>query len=274
MQIYVEPAQLSGLIPCQSLTSLVWDSFQTIGHIDFTEPKQKTMTSHKTLTPCSTKSGKIIPIPYQINNWRNMFFLLISFFCFVKGLYVWYLFSRLYAVADRLLGITWYFWAFIVVLAVIFISEWLLFPSWNRWTLTFYSIRLPHRALEVGGGGRHFIKKNFFGGKVFPNLLTNPPTSRFLWDLGTWKMNLCQKRRFSGWFGEVWTWFGNQQTPYPPIFWKSFPLFWGGLAFPNIQVKSLHKGQMGEGGLFGRVSGSTNMFLVDGLARWVSCGSG
>ena len=32
-------------------------------------------------------------------------------------------FPRLYAAADRLLGITWYFWAFIVVLAVIFISE-------------------------------------------------------------------------------------------------------------------------------------------------------
>ena len=33
------------------------------------------------------------------------------------------------------------------------------------------------------------------------------------------------------------------------------------------QVKSLHKGEMGEGGLLGRVSASTNMFLVDGLAR-------
>ena len=33
------------------------------------------------------------------------------------------------------------------------------------------------------------------------------------------------------------------------------------------QVKSLHKGEMGDGGLLGRVSASTNMFLVDGLAR-------
>ena len=35
----------------------------------------------------------------------------------------------------------------------------------------------------------------------------------------------------------------------------------------DAQVKSLHKGEMGEGGLLGRVSASTNMFLVDGLAR-------
>ena len=33
-------------------------------------------------------------------------------------------------------------------------------------------------------------------------------------------------------------------------------------------MKSLHKGEMGDGGLLGRVSASTNMFLVDGLARW------
>merc|ERR1712130_56612 len=72
--------------------------------------------------------------------------------------------SWLYAAADRLLGITWYFWAFIVVLAVIFI-----------------------------------------------NCLT-----------------------------ELWKW---------------------------EEVKSLHKGEMSEGGLLGRVSASTNMFLVDGLAR-------